>query len=73
MPKFFVRQRRAMWVCVIQEIEADDEEAAEEEFLEGFDPQHMIIEGHVQRMEHGPITVWDAETYPTPKIVQEQD
>ena len=32
MNRYFVRQRRAMWVCFVQEVEAEDEDAAVDAF-----------------------------------------
>lgn len=65
MPKYFVRQRRAVWICFVQEIEAESAEAAEAEFFNAFDPQHSFAESPLQRVEHGPVAVFDASEYPT--------
>lgn len=62
--RYFVRQRRAMWVCMVQEIEATDEDAAIDYFHDCFDPQHRTLESAVQRVEHGPVTVFDRAFYP---------
>lgn len=42
---YFIRQRRAMWVCFVQEIDAEDEDAAVDAFYQQFDPQHSFVEG----------------------------
>ena len=73
MPKYLVRQRRPVWVCYIQEVEAESEDAAIDTFYETFDPQHTIMECQVQRVEHGPVTVWDANLYPDPTELSEED
>ena len=73
MPKFLVRQRRPMWVCFVQEIEADDEDAAEEAFHDAFDPQHSVVEGYVQRVDPGPVTVFIASGFAAPLDVADAD
>jgi hypothetical protein len=64
MAKFLVRQRRPMWVCLVQEVEAETMEEAEDTFYNEFNPQHSVIEGAVQRVEAGPVSVWIAEDFP---------
>lgn len=71
MPKFKVRQRRPMWVCFVQEVEADTEEQAEDVFENEFDPQHALVEGRVTRVGYGPISVWPGDM--TAEDVQEAD
>lgn len=73
MPKFIARQRRPMWVCVIQEIEADSEEDAEETFYNSYNPTHLIIENQVQRVEHGPLTIFDGADFPDSREVADAD
>lgn len=73
MPKYLVRQRRAMWVAVVQEVEAPDEEAAKNAFCNEFGPQHIFHEGYVQRADPGPVTVWLAEQFPNVEDVLEAD
>lgn len=70
---YFVRQRRAMWVCLVQEIDAEDEEAAIDQFDSEFDPQHSFVEGALQHADHGPATVFDRRDYPTAQDVAEAD
>lgn len=69
--RYFVRQRRAMWVCCVQEVGAEDEDAAIESFYQRFDPQHSFIEGNLQHADHGPATVFDRRDYPTAQEVAE--
>ncbi|MGA0531279.1 hypothetical protein [Hansschlegelia sp. KR7-227] len=71
--RYFVRQRRAMWVCFVQEVEAEDEEAAVEVFHNQFDPQHSFMEGARQHADHGPAAVFDRRDYPTAQEVAEAD
>lgn len=71
--RYFVRQRRAMWVCFVQEVEADDPEAAADAFHARFDPQHIFIEGALHRTAHGPVSVFDPRGYPTAQEVAEAD
>lgn len=71
--RYFVRQRRAMWVCFVQEVEADDAEAAAVAFHAGFDPQHFFIEGALPHTEHGPVSVFDPLGYPTAQEVADAD
>lgn len=73
LKRYFVRQRRAMWVCFIQEIEAEDEDAAVDAFLAGFDPRHAIVEGALQHADHGPVSAFDIRDYPTAAAVVEAD
>ena len=44
MNRYFVRQRRVRWVCFVQEIDAEDEDAAIDAFDAGFAPQHSFVE-----------------------------
>ena len=62
---FECRQRRAMWVCFVQEIDAEDEDAAVDAFYQQFDPQHSFVEGALQHADHGPASVFDRRDYPT--------
>ena len=71
--RYFVRQRRAMWICFVQEIEAEDGDAAIDKFYDQFDPQHSFVEGAVQRADHGPATAFDSRDYPTPQDVVAAD
>ncbi|MBK3406137.1 hypothetical protein J2X47_002287 [Sphingomonas sp. BE270] len=71
--RYFVRQRRAMWVCLVQEVEAEDEEAAIDTFYNEFAPEYSVIEDAVSRVEHGPATVFDRSDYPTAQDVAEDD
>lgn len=71
--RYFVRQRRAMWVCFVQEIEAEDEDAAVDAFYQQFDPQHAFVEGALQHADHGPASVFDRRDYPTAQEVTEAD
>lgn len=73
MNRFFVRQRRAMWVCFVQEVEAEDEDAAVDTFYQRFDPQHFFMEGALQHADHGPATVFDRREYPTANEVAEAE
>ena len=68
--RYFVRQRRAMWVCFVQEVEAEDEDAAVDAFYQGFDPQHFFIEGALQHADHGPATVFDRREYPNANVAE---
>lgn len=43
--RYFVRQRRAMWICFVQEVEAEDVEVTVDACHGQFDPQHAFIEG----------------------------
>jgi hypothetical protein len=70
---YFVRQRHAMWVCFVQEVEAEDEEAAIDVFYEQFDPQHSFVEGSLQHADHGPAAVFDRRDYSTAQDVAEAD
>jgi len=71
--RYLVRQRRAMWVCFVQEVEAEDEEAALDTFYMEFDPQHSFIEGALQHADHGPATVFNHQEYQTAREVAEAD
>ncbi|WP_315926883.1 hypothetical protein [Mesorhizobium sp. SP-1A] len=71
--RYFVRQRRAMWVCFVQEVEAEDEEAALDAFYQAFDPQHSFIEGAIQHADHGPATVFDRRHHPIAQEITEAD
>lgn len=71
--RYFVRQRRAMWVCFVQEVEAEDEDAAVDIFYQQFDPQHAFVEGALQHADHGPASVFDRRDYPTAQEVTEAD
>ena len=71
--RYFVRQRRAMWVCLVQEVEAEDEEAAVDTFHDAFSPQHSFIEGYVNDLPYGPATVFDRREYPNANEVAEAD
>lgn len=71
--RYFVRQRRAIWVCFVQEVEADDEDAALDAFYQRFDPQHFFMEGTLQYTDHGPATVFDRREYPNANEVAEAD
>ncbi|MFA7603346.1 MAG: hypothetical protein WCY29_10095 [Novosphingobium sp.] len=62
--RYFVRQRRAMWVSYIQEVTAVDESAAIDAFYNDFDPPHSFVEGAVQRVDHGAAEVFDVRKYP---------
>ncbi len=73
LSRYFVRQRRAMWVCFVQEVEDEDEEAAVNAFSEQFDPQHSFVEGAFQRADHGPVAVFDRRDYPSAQEVAEAD
>ncbi|PWJ72648.1 hypothetical protein C7441_1325 [Pseudaminobacter salicylatoxidans] len=73
LSRYFVRQRRAMWVCFVQEVEAEDEEAAVDAFYEQFDPQHSFVEGALQHADHGPAIVFDRRDYPSAQEVAEAD
>lgn len=71
--RYFVRQRRAMWVCFVQEVEAEDEDVAVDTFYQRFDPQHFFMEGALQHADHGLATVFDGREYPTANEVAEAD
>lgn len=71
--RYFVRQRRAMWVCFVQEVEAEDEEAAVDAFYEQFDAEYAFVEGALQHADHGPVTVFDRRDYPSAQEVAEAD
>ena len=71
--RYFVRQRRAMWVCFVQEVEAEDEDAAVDAFYQQFDPQHSLVESALQHADHGPASVFDRRDYPTAQEVTEAD
>lgn len=71
--RYFVRQRRAMWVCFVQEVEAESAEAAVDAFHAGFDPQHSFVEGALQHADHGPASVFDVRDYRTAREVVEAD
>lgn len=71
--RYFVRQRRAMWVCYVQEIEAEDADAAVDAFHEQFDPQHFFVEGALRHADHGPATAFDKRHYPSAQEVAEAD
>ncbi len=71
--RYFVRQRRAMWVCFVQEVEAEDEEAAVDAFYEQFDAEYAFVEGALQHADHGPVTVFDRRDYPSAQVVAEAD
>lgn len=71
--RYFVRQRRAMWVCFVQEVEAEDEDAAVDAFYQQFDPQHAFVEGALQHADHGPASVFDRRDYSTAQEVTEAD
>lgn len=73
LKRYFVRQRRAMWVCFVQEVEAESAEAAVDAFHAGFDPQHSFVEGALQHADHGPASVFDARDYRTAQEVVEAD
>lgn len=69
--RYFVRQRRAMWVCFVQEVDAEDGDAAIDAFYEHFDPQHAFVEGPMPLADHGPVSVFDSRDFPTPQEVAE--
>lgn len=71
--RYFVRQRRAMWVCFVQEVDAEDEEAAVDAFDQGFDPQHSFVEGGVRHADHGPATIFCQRDYSSAQEVAEAD
>ncbi len=71
--RYFVRQRRAMWVCFVQEVEAEDEEAAVDAFYEQFDAEYAFVEGALQHADHGPVTVFDRRDYQSAQEVAEAD
>lgn len=73
MPKFIVRQRRPYWVCLLQEVEADSAEEAEDLFYDEFDPQHTVIENAVTRVDPGPVRAFPAQDFPDPLAVQYED
>ena len=68
-----VRQRRAMWVCFVQKVEAEDDDAAVNVFQDRFNPQHSFMEGAVQRLERGPIAVFDRRDFPRVRDVVDAD
>ena len=65
--RYFVRQRRLRWVCFVQEVDAEDEDAAIDAFEDEFDPQHSFIESAVPYIADGPAAVFDRQEYPTRK------
>lgn len=71
--RYLVRQRRAMWVCFVQKVEAEDDDAAVNVFQDRFNPQHSFIEGAVQRLERGPIAVFDRRDFPRVRDVVDAD
>ncbi|MCJ1901477.1 hypothetical protein MR829_13980 [Paracoccus versutus] len=71
--RYFVRQRRAMWVCFVQEVAAEDERAALHAFHQAFDPQHAFVEAAIQPAAHGPATVFDRRDYPDAQEILEAD
>ena len=62
-----------MWVCFVQEVEAEDEEAAVDAFYEQFDAEYAFVEGALQHADHGPVTVFDRRDYPSAQVVAEAD
>lgn len=71
--RYFVRQRRAMWVSFVQEIDAERAEAALDAFHDAFDPQHSFVEGALPHAEPGPASVFERRDYPTAQEVAEAD
>lgn len=67
--RYFVRQRRAMWVCFVQEVEAEDGDAALAAFRDHFDPQHAFVEEPMPLADHGPVRVFDRREFPTAQEV----
>lgn len=73
MAKYLVRQRRPMWVCLIQEVEAASEDEAINKFYDEFNPSHTVLEGQVQGLDLGPVKVFDAAHFPDPQDVADED
>lgn len=71
--RYFVRQRRAMWVSFVQEIEAEDRHTAVDRFYDRFDPQYSFVEAPLRHADPGPATAFDQRDYPTPQAVVEAD
>lgn len=71
--RYFVRQRRLRWVCFVQEVDAEDEDAAIDAFDAKFAPQHSFIENSVPYIADDPAAVFDRREYPTPQQVADAD
>ncbi|MCG2841261.1 hypothetical protein L6Q21_09740 [Sandaracinobacter sp. RS1-74] len=71
--RYFVRQRRAMWVCYVQEVEAVNEDAAIDAFHDTYDPQHSFIEEVVRHQDYGPVTAFDQCAFPDAEAVFHAD
>lgn len=71
--RYFVRQRQAMWVCFVQEVEAESREAALDIFHDDFMPQHSFVEDRVAHGGEGPVAVFDRWDFPTAAEVADVD
>lgn len=69
MNRYFVRQRRAIWVCFVQKVEAEDEDAAVDALYQKFNPQHSSQRAPFNML----ITVLDRREYPNANEVAEAD
>lgn len=71
--RYFIRRRQAMWVCFVQEVDAESREAALDIFHQDFMPQYSFVEDRVERLGEGPVAIFDGRDYPTAAEVAEAD
>ena len=59
-----------MWVRFVQEVEAEDEDAAVDAFNKGLIRQHFFIAERLQHADHGSATVFDRREYPNANVAE---